>query len=254
MNGLSRHEFKAYFQPKVTLPDGRLNGLEVLARWSHPTRGILGPASFLPHLEGEEAIDTLFWQLLEQGLILQQGHPGLGLAFNVHPSQLNRPGFASRIQSKLQEYRVPASLLTLEITETGALTVTADALAVLLRLRLMGCVLAMDDFGTGYSSLGRLCELPFNQIKIDKSFVQGINRSSRGYAAIRSAVGLARSLTLSLVIEGVETPEQQAYLEELGCQEVQGFRFGRPMSAAEFTRLAPTSGGTYTLESLCPES
>lgn len=240
MNGLYRHEFEAYFQPKTNLYHGRLTGAEVLARWDHPTHGILSPQHFLPHLEGDEAIDLLFWQLLEQGLSLQQDHPGLGLAFNVHPSQLSRPGFTGQLQRQLQRYRVPASLLTLEITESGALAVTPDVLAVLLRLRLMGCVLALDDFGAGYSSLGRLCELPFNQIKIDRTFVQGIHRGSRGYAVIRSAVGLANSLDLSLVIEGVEHTEQLTCLQELGCDEVQGFLFGRPVCASRFSEQLPS--------------
>lgn len=245
---LHQFEFEAYFQPKINLSDGRLSGAEVLARWSHPTLGVLGPGAFLPMLEALDRLDTLFWQLFEQGLALQQIYPGLSLAFNVHTSQLATPGFAWRIACKLKEYGVPASLLTLEITESGALAVTPDALAVLLRLRLMGCVLAMDDFGAGYSSLGRLCELPFNQIKLDGAFLQGLHRGSRGYAVIRSAVGLAQALDLSLVIEGVETPEQLTHLQALGCREVQGFLFGRPVCASRFSAQLPTlKAGTITL-------
>lgn len=245
--GLHQLEFEAYFQPKISLSDGRLSGAEVLARWRHPTLGVLGPGAFLPMLEALDQLDTLFWQLFEQGLALQQAHPGLGLAFNVHTSQLAIPGFAWRIACKLKEYGVPASLLTLEITESGALAVTPDALAVLLRLRLMGCVLAMDDFGAGYSSLGRLCELPFNQIKLDGAFLQDLHRDSRGYAVIRSAVGLAHSLDLSLVIEGVETQDQLTHLQALGCREVQGFLFGRPVCASRFSAQLPAlKAGTTT--------
>lgn len=240
LRALHQFEFEAYFQPKISLPYRRLSGAEVLARWRHPTLGVLGPSAFLSMLEELGELDTLFWQLLEQGLALQQIHPGLGLAFNVHTSQLASPEFARRIACKLKEYGVPANLLTLEITESGALAVTPDALAVLLRLRLMGCVLAMDDFGAGYSSLGRLCELPFNQIKLDGAFLQDLHRDSRGYAVIRSAVGLAHALDLSLVIEGVETPEQLTYLHALGCREVQGFLFGRPVCASRFSKQLPS--------------
>lgn len=238
--GLYRHEFVAYFQPKVNLPDGNLLGAEVLARWVHPTRGVLGPGAFLPQLEDDGAIDALFWQLIEQGLGIQKAHPGLMLAFNIHPAQLSRPGFSDRLQQKLEAYSVPASLLTLEITETGKLSVTSDTLAVLVRLRLMGCVLSMDDFGAGFSSIGRLCELPFNQIKLDGNFVKGMYKGSKGYEVIHSVVGLANALNISLVIEGVETSEQRDYLMELGVQEAQGFHFGRPQPEAEFIQAIAT--------------
>ena len=213
---------------------------EVLARWLHPTRGVLGPSAFLPQLEVDGTIDILFWQLIEQGLGMQKVHPGMMLAFNVHPAQLERLGFADRLQQKLEEYGVPASMLTLEITETGKLSVTPDTLAVLARIRLMGCVLAMDDFGTGFSSRCRLCELPFNQIKLDRYFMQGMHPGSKGYAVIRCAVELANAMDMSLIIEGVETSEQRDHLMDLGVREAQGFHFGRPQSATELIHAIAT--------------
>lgn len=236
LSALQNNEFEAYYQPKVNLPSGQFNSAEVLARWRHPIKGILGSRSFMHILEGMEEIDTLFWQMLDQGLRLQAMNPGLALSFNVHSSQFSIPNFDEKIQKKLEAYGVTATLVTLEITETGALLATPATLKVLVRLRLMGCGLSMDDFGAGYSSLDRLCKLPFSQIKLDAAFVKGLHRESRGYAVIESAITLASSMAISLVIEGVESVQQQAYLEELGCREAQGYLFGRPVPAPELMR------------------
>ncbi|RMH81800.1 EAL domain-containing protein [Pseudomonas sp. AOB-7] len=229
---LANGEFVAYFQPKVDLQDGRVLGAEVLARWQHPKRGLLGPDSFLPAIEQLGLLDQLFWQLFQQGLELQIQSPGIALAFNVHPSQLNCSRLPDNIWNRLRLYGMPATGITLEVTETGILSASPKVMESLIRLRLMGCILAMDDFGVGYSSLKRLCELPFNQIKLDASFVRGLHRGSRGYAAIGSAVSLAKSLNISLVTEGVETSEQSRHLLDLGCREAQGYLFGRPVSGA----------------------
>lgn len=231
--GLDNGEFEAYYQPKVSLPGQRGMGAEVLARWAHPRWGVLTPAHFLPVMEQSGLVDQLFWQLLRQGLSLfrllaAHGKP-VNLAFNLHPAQLACDCLSERISALLKQLRVPPAQVTFEITESSLISVPAKSLENLLRLRIMGCGLAMDDFGAGYSSLQRLGELPFSQIKLDRSFVQRMQSLPQGEAIISCAIALARALDLSLVIEGVETSEQLARLVELGATFAQGFLFARPM-------------------------
>lgn len=238
LRGLDNHEFEAYFQPKVALCSAQVLGAEVLARWNHPQLGVLPPAYFLPLMENSELVEKMFWQLFEQGLALrqrldEQGHP-LVVAFNLHPAQLVSTNLTKRIPFLLKQYQVPAASVMFEITESGMISAPASSLESLVRLRLMGCGLAMDDFGAGYSSLDRLSQLPFSQIKLDRTFVQKMQEQPRSCAIISCAVALANALGISLVIEGVERPEQRTQLIELGGTLAQGFLFARPMPESHF--------------------
>ncbi|MFK3641575.1 EAL domain-containing response regulator [Pseudomonas protegens] len=238
LRGLNNGEFEAYYQPKVDLANGQLRGAEVLARWNHPQLGILPPARFLSTMETNDLIGQLFGALLSQGIALQRQliqlrHP-VELAFNLHVSQLASVELVEHISQALEQFQLPASGLLFEVTESGLIQAPASSLETLLRLRLLGCGLAMDDFGAGYSSLERLCEFPFSQIKLDASFVRKLDFQPRSRAVIRSAVTLAQALGLSLVVEGVETPAQSQQLHELGCTLAQGFLFARPMPAKHF--------------------
>ncbi len=239
--GLEQGEFEPYFQPKVCMRSGELQGAEVLARWRHPRRGVLSPAHFLPAFEHHRLVDRLFWRLLEQGLELQQelGRSGrqVNLAFNLHPRQLGNLDIAERVGQALELARLPGSGLTFELTETGLLEAPAASLESLVRLRLMGCGLAMDDFGAGYSSLDRLCELPFSEVKLDATFVRKLNNQPRSGAVIRGAVAMAEAMDLTLVVEGVETTEQRERLLSLGCKVAQGFLFARPLDRSSFRAL-----------------
>ncbi|MBK5436002.1 EAL domain-containing response regulator [Pseudomonas sp. TH32] len=251
--GLDNGEFEAYYQPKVTLQGQALVGAEVLARWAHPQLGVLTPAHFLPVMEQHHLIDRMFWHLFEQGLALHQRLAELRLeshlAFNLHPMQLANRALTHRISMLLREARVSPSSVMFEITESGLLNAPANSLENLVRLRILGCGLAMDDFGAGYSSLDRLSELPFSEIKLDRAFVHKMQSQPRSAAIISCSVALARSLNIELVIEGVETLEQQARLIDLGCTVAQGFLFARPMPESHFinycmdrnTRRADTS-------------
>lgn len=239
--GLERGEFEAWFQPKFDLRSDTLLGAEVLARWHHPRHGLLSPARFLPTLEAQGLMDCLFHQLLGQGLALQQelartGQP-INLAFNLHPRQLGDRALPTQIGRALDHAGLPGSGLTFELTETGALEAPAASLESLVRLRLMGCELAMDDFGAGYSSLDRLCELPFSQLKLDGAFVRRLMKQPRSGAIISNTVALADDLGMTLVVEGVETEEQRERLLSLGCRVAQGFLFSRPLDGDGFRAL-----------------
>ncbi|MDR0208034.1 MAG: EAL domain-containing response regulator [Pseudomonas putida] len=236
--GLDNGEFEAYYQPKVTLEGQALIGAEVLARWNHPQWGVLTPAHFLPVMEAHNLISRLFWQLFEQGLALQQSlkleDRVVDLAFNLHPTQLACTALTERIPLLLKRFQVPAARIMFEITESSLISAPASSLENLVRLRMLGCGLAMDDFGAGYSSLDRLSELPFSQVKLDRAFVRKMQSQPKSAAIISCAVALARALEISLVVEGVETAEQQARLIELGGTLAQGFLFARPMPESHF--------------------
>lgn len=243
-SGLDGGEFEAYYQPKVCLLGNRLAGAEVLARWIHPEMGVLTAAHFLPVMEAHGLIDKLFWLLFAQGLSVHKqlsahGLP-INLAFNLHPSQLTCSRLTERIAKILTAMQVPFGCITFEITETHLITAPAKSLENLVRLRIMGCGLAMDDFGAGYSSLDRLSELPFSQIKLDRSFVGKIQTQSRSEAIISCAVALAKSLSISLVVEGIETVEQQDRLIKLGAVYAQGYLYARPLPAQHFVDYCGT--------------
>ncbi|UXY53475.1 EAL domain-containing response regulator [Pseudomonas tohonis] len=238
--GFERDEFEAWFQPKVDMRDGALRGAEMLARWRHPQHGFLSPAQFLPQMEASGLVDRLFWRLLDQGLAVQQQLAQEGrqveLAINIQPIQLGDRQMVERVARRLMDSGLPGEGLTFEVTETGLLRAPATSLENLVRLRLMGCGLAMDDFGAGYSSLDRLCALPFTQIKLDASFIRKLQSQPRCGAVIRSSVTLAEAMGISLVVEGVETLEQKTRLLELGCVQAQGYYFARPMEGSAFRR------------------
>ncbi|WP_044871152.1 EAL domain-containing response regulator [Pseudomonas sp. LFM046] len=250
LRGLEQGEFEAWFQPKFHLQSETLLGAEVLARWRHPRLGVLSPARFLPTMESHGLLNRLFWRLFGQGLALQQELARSGrqvnLAFNLQPRQLVDGDLALAIGQILEEAGLPGSGLTFELTETGVLEAPAVSLESLVRLRLMGCELAMDDFGAGYSSLDRLCELPFSQVKLDASFVRKLTSQPRSAAIIGNAVSLAEDLGMTLVVEGVETAEQRERLLSLGCRVAQGFLFSRPLDRNAFRALlAHKSAGLH---------
>ncbi|WP_152224307.1 EAL domain-containing protein [Pseudomonas sp. SCB32] len=245
--GLDNGEFEAYYQPKVTLAGQLLVGAEVLARWTHPQWGVLSPAHFLPVMEEHNLISRLFWQLFEQGLGLQQrlsaqGHE-INLAFNLSPAQLDCGVLTERITLLLKRSQVPATSVMFEITESCLMSAPARSLESLVRLRMLGCGLAMDDFGAGYSSLDRLSELPFSQIKLDRAFVRKMQSQPKSAAIITCSVALAKALGISLVIEGVETVEQQVRLIELGGTLAQGYLFARPMPESHFIDFCAQRAG-----------
>lgn len=234
---LQAGQLQPYYQPKFDLRTGQVRGVEVLARWVHPCKGLLSPAAFMPLLERCGLMDALLFGQMEQALDLQRqacslGH-ALNLAFNLQAGQLTNDELAPRIKALLKRHGTAGAGLTFELTECGLLQAPQISIKNLVRLRMMGCCLAIDDFGAGFSSLQRLCVLPFTEIKLDAEFVRALGHEPRCQAAIASTLALGRALEMSVVIEGIETEEQRQQLLRLGCTTGQGYLCARPMSGGQ---------------------
>ena len=237
-HALETNEVEVYFQPKVSLPDRRVVGVECLARWEHAAHGQVPPGDFVAVAEHTGQLGRLTDLVLREGLRrargwLDAGH-SLPVAVNLSARTLIDPTFPPRISNLLTEYRVPASLLTLEITEDGMVGEPDRPMSTLKRLSEMGVRLAVDDFGTGYSSLSYLRRLPVDEVKIDRSFVEGMATDAGDLAIVRAVVGLARHFGLVVVAEGVESERTVNLLEGLGCDVGQGFLFSRPLPFERF--------------------
>lgn len=236
-NALLEEQIIPYYQPKFELESGIVQSVEVLARWHHPRLGVLQPLEFLPDLKRYKLMDSLLSSQLFAGLKLQKkaldfGH-ALNFSFNLESSQLNDHFFTSRMREILSELDMPASRITFELTESGLLSLSAVVLENLVRLRMMGCGLSIDDFGAGFSSLQRLCQLPFNEIKLDSEFVRGLIYDPHYSSVITSTLALGDALGMAVVIEGVETEEQRIALLKLGCKLGQGYICAKPMGSSE---------------------
>lgn len=240
-------QLQAYYQPKFDLHSGAVLGVEVLARWNHPLQGVLTPAVFLPAMERSGLMDELLFCLMQQALVLQgqalsQGL-ALDLAFNLQAAQLAEVELTAHIKTIFAAHQTACSSVTFELTESGLLEVPAVSLENLVRLRMMGCRLSIDDFGAGFSSLQRLCQLPFNEIKLDAEFVRGLLHEPRCRAVIGSTLALGQTLGMSVVIEGIETAEQYQALLALGCTQGQGYWHARPMNGADLLRWLQRRAG-----------
>lgn len=241
--GINRQEFCAWFQPKFHLSNGLIQGAEVLLRWQRSPGEVWSPATFLPAVEQYGLLDTIFFSLFEQGLRLQRhmcsAGNGFKLAFNLEASQLACPHFVDRIRDMLSAHGASPASVTFELTETGLLQAPGMCITNMVRLRMLGCDLSIDDFGVGYSSLERLCQLPFNEVKLDAGFIRDFKQPRSG-AVISAVLGLARGLNMRVVAEGIETIEQLRSLQSLGCHLGQGYLYARPMSEAHMTNWAFT--------------
>lgn len=227
-------QMETYFQPKINLLSNEVSGVEALTRWNHPTRGVVSPVAFMPALERCNLMDELFFTQFDQGLQLQRhflthGTP-LNIAFNLQPSQLSNVALVTRIKAALANFKLPGAGVTFELTESGLVEASATCMENLVRLRMMGCRLSIDDFGSGFSSLQRLCQLPFNEIKLDGEFVQTLGDGPRCKAVISSTLALGESLGMTVVAEGIETQDQHLQLLDLGCVHGQGYFFAKPMT------------------------
>ena len=227
-------QWQAYFQPKVAL-DGRLLGVEALVRWQHPELGLLSPASFLPLVSYAGLMPNLSWHMLECSLALsaavreEQGE-ALPVAVNVPTALIESEGFVERLRGLLQPLNLPASVLTLEVVESQQACTSGLALEALLRLRLLGCGLAIDDFGMGDFNLQGLLALPFSELKIPSHFVRGVATDGRKAAVVAGALIMARRMGLGVVVEGVETAGDFLALETLGQPALQGHYVAAPMT------------------------
>ncbi|SIQ55146.1 putative bifunctional diguanylate cyclase/phosphodiesterase [Micromonospora avicenniae] len=229
------HEFTVNFQPIVDLSTGEIVSAEALARWHHPTHGLIDPLRFLEAVERSGLLPAFAEAILDQALIAAKTWREAGfdvpVAVNVSPRSLLDARFPGSVLARLRAHDLPPDQLVLELTETLTLSQLDVVDRVLSRLRDEGVRLALDDFGTGYSSLSLLSRIPVHELKIDKSFVTAMATSTEAAAVIRSTVDLGRSLDLTVVAEGVESEPQRQALWQLGCAAGQGHLFARPMPA-----------------------
>ena len=239
---IAERQFLVYYQPQIDISNGAVTGLEALVRWQHPTRGLLLPDEFIALAEETGLIVPLGEQVLRmaceeaRGWQTPDGRP-LPVAVNVSGRQLRDPSLSDAITRIVAETQLASGLLEIELTETATLGEGGSSENVLHELREAGIRIALDDFGTGYSSLSHLRRLPISRLKIDRHFVSGLP-TDRGSAAVVSAtIGLAESLALAVVAEGVETAEQLDFLRAHGCREVQGFLFSPPIPADALREL-----------------
>jgi PAS domain S-box-containing protein len=229
---LDKLEFEPVFQPVVELNSGRLAGFEVLARWHHPQNGLVFPSDFIPLAEEHGLIGKLMQEILRKAFLSARILPDpLALAVNVSPTQMHDLSLVSQIRKAAEDASFPLNRLIIEITE-GALAHDMDqALRFARELKETGCRLALDDFGTGYSSLRHLQSLPFDELKVDGSFIRSMTSTRDSRKIVAAIVGLGNSLGLITVAECVETEEQADTLVCLGCEMGQGWLFGRPVPA-----------------------
>ncbi len=227
-------ELRLYFQPKIELATQRVAGAEVLLRWQHPTRGLLGPAEFIPFAEQTGFIRRLTrWTLdhaAQLGAAWQRRGKALKLAINVSAEDIGDARFDARVAALLSRHQLPPALLTLELTESGFIEDPARALVMLEAIAALGVSLSIDDFGTGYSSLSQLSHMPVHEVKIDRSFIQELESHAGFDTVIRAAIEMGHGLGLKVVAEGIETEVAAARLRELGCDVAQGYLYAKPMS------------------------
>ena len=235
---LERREIVVHFQPVVRLSDGVIEGFEVLARWPHPTRGLLTAGDFLPVAEETGLTVELGRVVLHQALEAARRWPeALSIWLNIAPAELANERLVDTLAEALKGYGVPPSRLVVEVTESGVIQGSDGALVAMRRLRDLGVGLTIDDFGTGYSSLSRLAEFPIESLKIPKPFVDKLLGEDADEAFVDAILRLGDSLGLSAVAEGIEHPAQADRLRQLGCKFGQGYLFGRPAPAEEAERL-----------------
>jgi PAS domain S-box-containing protein len=231
---LEEGQIVPYFQPLMELRTGRISGFEVLARWVHPVHGLISPSEFIPLAESSGLIDPMTESLIEQASLAASAWPeNLTLSVNISPLQLQDTSLPERIFAAASRGNFPLSRLILEITERAQVEDIAAVRPLAEELKKLGARLALDDFGTGYSSLRYLHALPFDELKIDMSFVRSMIQERESRKIVASTIGLGRSLHLETVAEGVETQEQADMLLALGCDIGQGWLFGRPMPESQ---------------------
>jgi len=256
---LDRRQLRLHYQPKVDARTGALCGVEALLRWTHPERGPIGPGLFIPIAErfgmiipiGNWVLDEAFRQLAQW----QRAGHAVRMSINLSAYQLRQPDFIQLLQQKLVRHHVDPERVTFEITESVIMEDTRDTQRVLEQLLALGMRLSIDDFGTGYSSLAYLRRIRANELKVDRGFIKDIDGNQDARAVVDAVIRLAKALGLRVVAEGVETAAQRAVLVELGCEEIQGYLFSRPVSADDLERagwLAGAVAGSATAGGATP--
>jgi len=245
---LERDELLLHYQPIVNVQTGKVVGAEALLRWAHPSLGLVSPLDFIPIAEetgliveiGEWVVSEALQEAAKwRALRTEVGLPDLWVSVNVSARQLRDASLVDHVEAELSRHQVPARTLVLEITESAMMSDQDVASSLLHRLRDLGLTLAVDDFGTGYSSLGHLRRFPVSKVKIDRTFVAGIEHDADDAEIVRAVVAMSLAMRLDVVAEGIETEGQRVLLQHLGVQLGQGWHFGRPMPADACTFVLP---------------
>lgn len=233
-DSLAKGHFRPYYQPVIDLKSRTVVGLEALARWDHPTKGVLGPGTFVSAAEDAGLIDELF-ELILGHLVndAMRWDPAMRIAINISPYQFRDDKLSKRILTSLSNTTFPPDRLDVELTESALIIDVDTTRQVITDLKEKGVRISLDDFGTGYSSLRYLRELPFDKIKIDRSFVQRMDTDPGSRKIIESIISLSHALGYVTVAEGVETKTQAKWLSEIDCDLAQGFLFSRPLPPEE---------------------
>ena len=241
---LDQEEFQLYFQPKMSIRTGRVEGMEALLRWHHPEGGVIYPSEFVPVAEEIGLIQQIGeWVLLSACQQIKAwkraGFPPISIAVNLSGYQVNQPQWIPKVQTILDRTGVGPQSIEMEITETVLMDNSDVALSNLHQLNEMGIRISIDDFGTGYSSLSYLKRFPIHALKIDQSFIRGIGKLEKGTDAVitRAIVSLAQALNLKTVAEGVEQVQEKTYLESIGCDDMQGYLFSKPLPVEQINYM-----------------
>ncbi len=240
--GMERDEFFVEYQPQVSISEGSLVGFEALMRWRHPVHGLISPMEFIPIAEETGLIVPLSESLVETACAAARDWPLVRgkrctVGVNISPSQFTRSDVYSSLKQILERTGLPAECLEIEVTESMLVTNMQETKATLEQIRSLGVKIAIDDFGTGYSSLSYLQEFPIDRLKVDRSFVREIENSASDQRIAKAIVDLGKSLGLSVIAEGVETEGQRQFLEELCCDQLQGFLYSPPVSLVKTLSL-----------------
>jgi diguanylate cyclase (GGDEF)-like protein len=249
-HALERDEFVLHYQPKLDLRSGRIVGAEALIRWFQPRSGWVSPADFIPVAEDSGLIVPLTQWVLRQACEQAQAWRGMGLpplcmSVNVSPIDFRQRDFVDNLAAILKQSGLPPARLELEITESVLMQNVDETVDILQKIKAMGVRLALDDFGTGYSSLSYLRRFPIDVLKIDQSFVRGLNVNSQDAQLISAIIGMGKSLELNIIAEGVETVEQLNFLKTQQCEEGQGFLFSKAVPPKDFAHMLQV--GSVTL-------
>lgn len=255
LQGIRADQFVPFFQPKVDMKSGQVVGAEALARWQHPTHGVIGPQAFIPLLETTANIDDLTYRILDKSAqalraLHDKGHL-LTVSVNLSLVSLDDTALADRITQAVRAAGVAPQHVVLEITESAAMTHVAPALENLARLCMNGFVLSIDDYGTGSSNLQQLTRIPFSELKIDQSFVHGFVENRALRIVVESSIDMAHKLKVTSVAEGVETKEDWDALAAVGCDTAQGYFIGKPMDFEAFREFV---AGDRHRTSTCADS
>jgi EAL domain-containing protein (putative c-di-GMP-specific phosphodiesterase class I) len=254
-HALERNEFRLYYQAKRDMANVQISGMEALLRWQHPDLGMVTPMQFIPVAEETGLIVPIGkWVLhtacLQNVAWQKQGLPRLKMAVNLTSRQFGDEHLLRDIASILKSSGMEACLLELEIHESLLMHDIEKTLRILTDLKAMGVKIAIDDFGTGYSSLATLQRFPLDTIKIDRSYIRDITSRGENSNLAEAIIAMGKSLSLTVVAQGVETREQAEFLREHACDEVQGFYFNKPMSSDKFTDLLKAQDMDITLTGL----